>query len=238
MAKRRSDTEMSQILPTPMSEASKHALLQRLLDQAGQITVRSSDDPVFKAWKNTVERALVRVYGQPSPELQHFHELRFFYSPIMWMAGDDFTREHLQHFERDLQILLSSLKSYVEELPGGPTEEIVPVSVPIAAADSSLLPPRVFVSHALTDAPIVEELVELLEIIGLTHEQIFCTSLAGYDIDLGANFLDAIKAELLNSNTLVLFLLTRSFFRAQSAFVRWARHGCWRRGTSLSLFHL
>ncbi len=62
------------------------------------------------------------------------------------------------------------------------------------------------------DAAIVEELIELLEIIGLTHEQVFCTSFAGYGIDLGTNFLEAIKAELLNADALVLFVLTQRFY--------------------------
>ena len=55
---------------------------------------------------------------------------------------------------------------------------------------------RVFISHASADAPLVEELVELLEIIGIRHDQIFCSSFPGYGIDLGDNFLEALKAQL------------------------------------------
>src|ERR1043165_324671 len=151
MPKKRTDTEMHQIAPTPMDKRSKGAALQRLLDQAAEITVRDSADPVFKAWKNTVERTLVRIYGQPSPEVAHFHKLRFFYNPMMWMAGDDFTQEHRQYFDRDLQILLSSLKSYIEELPDEPASDSAPVPIPIALAESPVLSPRLFVSHAAAD---------------------------------------------------------------------------------------
>jgi hypothetical protein len=130
MPKKRTGTERQRIAPTPMDRRTKSVALQRLLDQAADIPVRRSDDPVFKAWKNTVERTLVRIYGQPSPEVEHFHELRFFYNPIMWMAGDDFTHEHRQCFDRDLQILLSSIKSYVEELPDEPADENAPATAP------------------------------------------------------------------------------------------------------------
>jgi hypothetical protein len=44
-----------------MEAAAKIALLQRLVDQAEQVKIRDSDDPVFKTWKNTVERTLIRV---------------------------------------------------------------------------------------------------------------------------------------------------------------------------------
>jgi hypothetical protein len=217
MARRSSSTskaEPPRIPPQDRDLRSKRAALQRILDQSQQVVVRSSDDPVFKTWKNLVERTLVRIYGQPSPEVEHFHELRFYYNPIMWTSGDDFTHEHRQRFERDFQILTSSIKSYIEELPEDSTEDLLPVPVPVPALDDSVPLRRVFVSHASADAPIVEEVIELLEIVGLTHEQIFCTSFPGYDIDLGDNFLDAIKAELLNANALVLFLLTPNFFQS------------------------
>lgn len=195
-----------------MDAGRKRAELQRLLERAAEVKVRSSRDPIFKAWKNTVERTLVRIYGQPSPEVTHFHELRFFYNPIMWMGGDDFTQEHRQCFERDWQILVASIKGYIEELPDEPENEETLTTNPTALDAAVVRPPRLFVSHAASDLPIVEELVEILEIVGLTHEQIFCTSLPGYDIKLGENFLDAIRTELLNSQTLVLFVLTRRFF--------------------------
>ncbi|MDJ0900781.1 MAG: toll/interleukin-1 receptor domain-containing protein [Xenococcus sp. MO_188.B8] len=70
---------------------------------------------------------------------------------------------------------------------------------------------KVFISHSSKDKAFVEELVELLELIGLPEESIFCTSLDGYGIDIGENFLDTIK-EKLNNNTLVIFLLTQNFY--------------------------
>jgi hypothetical protein len=160
--------------------------------------------------ENTVERPLIRVFGDGSPEVEHFKKLRFFYHAIIMSLGADYSHEHRECFDRDFQILTSSLRNYIEELQhereqesSGANEHVEPLDRRIA---------RLFISHASDDAPLVEELIELLEIIGLTHEQIFCTSFAGYGIDLGHNFLEAIKSELLNGDALVLFVLTQRFY--------------------------
>ncbi len=193
-----------------MDTRSKIAALERLLEQAEQVKVRDSDDPVFKTWKNTVERTLIRIYGQPSPEVDQFKNLRFFYRAIIMTLGADYSREHRECFDRDFQILTSSLRNYIEELQHEPDVAFTKDTTSLLLGEHQIS--RVFISHAAEDVPLVEELIELLEIIGLTHEQIFCTSFAGYGIDLGKNFLDAIKDELLNANALVLFVLTRRFY--------------------------
>lgn len=61
--------------------SDKRSALQRLLDKAAEIKARDSSDPTFKAWKNTVEQTLVRIYGQPSTQVEQFNDLVFFYSP-------------------------------------------------------------------------------------------------------------------------------------------------------------
>src|SRR5689334_12857228 len=80
--------------PQPMDSSSKIALLQRLLTLSDEIRVRSSSDAVFKTWKNTVERTLIRIYGQPSPEVEQFKQLRFFYQAIIMTLGADYSHEH------------------------------------------------------------------------------------------------------------------------------------------------
>lgn len=196
-----------------MDTSTKIAVLQRLLDQASEITVRDSDDAAFKTWKNTVERTLIRVYGQPSPEVEQFNKLRFFYHAIIMSLGEDYSHEDRRCFDRDFQILTSSIGSYVDEL------QLSPVIASAIDAPELAEPriARVFISHASADAPLVEELVDLLEIMGVRHHQIFCSSFAGYGIDLGDDFLDALRAQLLNRNALVLFVLTKRFYASATS---------------------
>lgn len=126
----------------------------------------------------------------------------------MWSINSDFTSEHLRVFRQDFSILKSSITEYIEEL-----EELLehgsPVSEPVN--DIQLITSKVFISHASKDAEIVEEIIELLEAIGVESNQIFCTSFEGYGISLGENFIDAIKSEL-SSDSMVLFVLTENFY--------------------------
>jgi len=99
-----------------MNTKKKIILLQRLLDQSNEITVRRSDDPKFTTWKNTVERTLIRVFGPDSPELKQFQKLRFFYCAMVMTLDSDYSREHRECFNNDFDILISSIKNYIDEL--------------------------------------------------------------------------------------------------------------------------
>lgn len=75
------------------------------------------------------------------------------------------------------------------------------------------LPKKVFISHSHEDKEVVEEIVELLETIGLGDDTIFCSSIDGYGIPLGDNFLERLKKEL-NEEILVLFVLSENFYKS------------------------
>lgn len=73
---------------------------------------------------------------------------------------------------------------------------------------------KIFISHATKDKEIIEELIDLLESIGINSTQIFCSSFEGYGIPIGDNFLDKIKQEL-SSEVLVLFVITNNFYESK-----------------------
>jgi hypothetical protein len=72
---------------------------------------------------------------------------------------------------------------------------------------------KVFISHSSEDSNIVEEVIEILEVVGLDSNQIFCTSFEGYSIGFGENFLNTIKCEL-SSDSLVIFILSKNFYES------------------------
>ncbi|EGM70755.1 toll/interleukin-1 receptor domain-containing protein [Shewanella sp. HN-41] len=190
-----------------ISNSEKIRLLNKLLDKSKEVTIENSSDTNFQSWKNLVERTLIKIYGDQSTEYKHFSELRFFFNPIMWTSGSDFTADHLRVFREDFKILIKSIEGYIEELQ---EEQLsTPTQSNEIIKDNNFT--KVFISHALLDADIVEEVIELLETIGLDSHQIFCTSFDGYGIGLGENFLNKIKDEI-TSESMVLFILTQNFY--------------------------
>ncbi|TBE08791.1 MULTISPECIES: toll/interleukin-1 receptor domain-containing protein [Rhizobium] len=73
----------------------------------------------------------------------------------------------------------------------------------------------VFVSHAVKDRELAAEIVSLIEEgIGVPEAEIFCSSLKGYGIPTGNNFVTFIKEQMLEPKVVIL-LLTPSYFESK-----------------------
>jgi len=189
-----------------MADNQKIKLLQALIAGSTKIKDKSSNSPDFKVWKTKVEKDLIKIFGIDSIELREFKKLNFFYRPGYRTSSSDFTREHRQMFTRDLDSLVKSLNSYIQEAKEAVADKEI-------SLDQSYphTPNKIFISHASADSRVVEEIIDLLENIGLGSNQIFCSSIEGYGINLGDNFLETIKNEI-NDSVLVLFILSNSFY--------------------------
>lgn len=185
----------------------KVRLLKKLLIKSEEVKVEDSSDPVFKNWKNLVERTFIKVFGRDSTEFEHFSDLNFFYQVVVMFGDSDYTADHLRCFRDDFKMLITSINQYIEEI-----EEQADFEPKSQVKDENSIS-KVFISHASKDADIVEEMIEILETIGLESNQIFCTSFEGYGIGLGENFLDSIKGEL-SSDSLVIFMLSKNFYES------------------------
>ena len=74
--------------------------------------------------------------------------------------------------------------------------------------------PKVFISHSSKDIEYVRPLVELLEDIGLTQEQLFCSSIPGYSIPLDEDIYDYLKKQFEAHNLHVIFVLSENYYRS------------------------
>jgi hypothetical protein len=73
----------------------------------------------------------------------------------------------------------------------------------------------VFISHAVKDKALVQEIVSLIEEgMGVPEEEIFCSSLNGYGIPNGKNFVTYMKEQLFEPKVVVL-MLTPSYFESK-----------------------
>jgi hypothetical protein len=192
-----------------MKTKEKIRILEKLIERSNTVKIEKSDDPDFKNWKNLVERTLIKVYGKNSVEFEHFTKLRFFYRAMIYTSNSDYTSDHLQCFRRDFKLLIDSINTYIEELKEEDIEKVDDVANESLSNEIS----KIFISHSSKDSEVVEEIIEILETIGVESNQIFCTSFEGYGIGLGEDFLNAIKTEL-SSDVLVLFVLSNNFYES------------------------
>lgn len=75
--------------------------------------------------------------------------------------------------------------------------------------------PKLFISHATLDKKIVETFVRLLEAIGVTRQQLFCSSINAYGIPQGAgNIYNYIQNEMSNDNLFVIMMLSNNYYNS------------------------
>lgn len=78
---------------------------------------------------------------------------------------------------------------------------------------------KIFISHDKKDKQIVESFIQLLQGIGISPENIFCSSLEGYGTSLGENFEDEIK-DRLSEDVLVLFMISNHFYSSNKCMIQ------------------
>ena len=74
--------------------------------------------------------------------------------------------------------------------------------------------PKVFISHSSQDKDYVSCLVDFLEDIGLTQEQLFCSSIPGYGIPLDEDIYDYLKQQFQKHNLHVILVLSDNYYQS------------------------
>lgn len=72
---------------------------------------------------------------------------------------------------------------------------------------------KIFISHSTKDKEVVTTFIHVLKAIGISAENIFCTSLPGYGAPLGSDFMDEIETRL-NEDVMVIFMLSDNFYES------------------------
>ena len=73
---------------------------------------------------------------------------------------------------------------------------------------------KIFISHSSADQKFAEALIDLLNTMGLGQGEIFCSSIPGYWIGNGKNFLDEIKTHFVNYDLFVIFIHSPRFYNS------------------------
>ena len=73
---------------------------------------------------------------------------------------------------------------------------------------------KVFISHATKDSEYVKTFVNLLEDIGLSEDEIVCSSISGYGIPLGEDIYDWLSSQFQEFNLHVIFMLSNNYYQS------------------------
>lgn len=74
--------------------------------------------------------------------------------------------------------------------------------------------PMVFISHSSKDKPFVEALVDLLESLGLTKSNLFCSSVDGYGISLSGDIFETIRGLFYEHELYVIFIHSPRYYES------------------------
>ena len=188
-----------------MTNKQKLDALNKIIDMTKTITVHDSDNPDFKNWKYLCIRTLISIYGEKSSEAMQIANMKFYYNPGIMVGGRDYSQEHMACFNRDFEQTVKLIELLKSDFECNSAEEVYETEQSIN---------KIFISHSSKDVKVVEEFVDLLETIGLDSNQIFCSSLSGYGIPLGENFIEKLKTELSLSGSMVIFMLSENFYKS------------------------
>lgn len=75
-------------------------------------------------------------------------------------------------------------------------------------------PPKLFISHSSADIKYVQLLVHLLEDIGLSENEVFCSSVPGYGVQLRADIYDYLREQFNNYELHILFVLSDNYYKS------------------------
>ncbi len=76
---------------------------------------------------------------------------------------------------------------------------------------------KIFISHSVQDMAFVRPLVDLFEHIGLTEDNMFCSSVPGYNIPLDNNIYDYLKDQFQNYDLRIIFVLSENYYNSPAS---------------------
>ncbi|MFA7222788.1 MAG: toll/interleukin-1 receptor domain-containing protein [Bacilli bacterium] len=187
------------------------SIIKTIKEQGTNVEIFKKNEYKFNLWKDEVNEFLKQRFDNPNNEyLNDFLNAGRLESVSMSAV---LRRENPNSFEFKLRYFALEVGTKVNSLIKlGRKLKFIPVKdVEIIIENKNIVPKRVFISHSSLDKKFVEKIIDTLEVIGVSSENIFCSSFEGYGVELGANFLDVIKEEL-SGNVLVIFILSTNFY--------------------------
>lgn len=189
-----------------MTKTLKTEALDKLLAELSLLEDEETYHREFDGWRHRGQRILSRIFERDPLPAQHFlsiKHLRASLASFKIFGSNKGSKNQIYDVVQRYRSFLMSLRDEIPEDPQVLTNEIVAKTVR-----------KIFISHASKDNEIGKEIINLLQLIGVDHNQIFYSSAAGYGIPLGKDWVETLRSEVSNEGV-VISLLSKNYFSSQ-----------------------
>ena len=156
------------------------------------------DDPEFITWKEEIKFELQEIYDRTRDT--YIGNIINENGVIHKFNGKNFDeRDDFNRLKSSLMVIQKNLSKYYPDKQG-------------ESENTVMLKPKLFISHASADIEYVKPFVELLADIGMTNDNLFCSSVPDYAIPLNQDIYDYLADLFRNNKLYVLFMLSNNYY--------------------------
>ena len=157
------------------------------------------DNPGFIDWKEAVKYELQQIYDRTRDT--YIWNIINATGVIHKFNGKNY--DERKNFNR----LKSSLKVIEKNI-----DKYFPDEKSIESEATKAMKPKIFISHSSKDVKYVEPIVELLADIGMTNDNLFCSSIPDYGIPLNQDIYEYLSSLFSENELYVIFVLSSNYY--------------------------
>ena len=109
---------------------------------------------------------------------------------------------------------LSYMEGFLKRLPLIPCKFDNQIEESINKFHSQIKTKKIFISHNTEDANYAQAIISMLVVLGVKHEDIFCSSIPGYGIPFGKNITDVLHNQFDGYCLFVIFIHSPRYYKS------------------------
>ena len=157
------------------------------------------DNPDFIEWKEAVEYELQQIYDRTMDT--YIWNIINATGVIHKFNGKNYDeRENFNRLKSSLKVIEKNIDKYF------PDEKSIESEV------TKAMKPKIFISHSSKDVKYVEPIVELLADIGMTNDNLVCSSIPDYGIPLNQDIYEYLSSLFSENELYVIFVLSSNYY--------------------------
>lgn len=157
------------------------------------------DNPDFIEWKEAVEYELQQIYDRTMDT--YIWNIINATGVIHKFNGKNYDeRKNFNRLKSSLKVIEKNIDKYF------PDEKSIESKI------TKVMKPKIFISHSSKDVKYVEPIVELLADIGMTNDNLFCSSIPDYGIPLNQDIYEYLSSLFSENELYVIFVLSSNYY--------------------------